>query len=112
MPCTKAVKMLSYVPNFVPGNKDNKALRGAKTRDERGSAGRFDNGGGRDNGYDRDDDDRYERDGDNGNVGFGSILFILMFMVLLGMFNQGEGYDWRTALLLIVIFILYNLFQF
>lgn len=76
------------------------------------SVGRFDNGGGRDNRYERDDDDRYDRDGDNVNVGFGSILFIVMFMVLLGMFSQEEGYDWRTALLVIVIFILYNLFWF
>lgn len=76
------------------------------------SVGRFDNGGGRGRYDDDSDSEGYQRDRDDGNVGCGFILFIVMFMVLLGLFYQGEGYDWRTALLVIVIFILCNLIWF
>lgn len=51
----------------------------------------------------------FERDGGYENVGWGSVWFFVMFIVLYGLFYEGEGHDWYIALVITVIFILYNL---
>lgn len=44
-----------------------------------------------------------------GNVGWGSVWFFMLFLILQGLFCDGEGYNWFISFLIALIFILYNL---